>query len=166
MTSLPVRNRTRPTAIASVGALILTTLALTGASASAAEPPSRWGPTVTLSGTPVLGSPDVAAGPQGGINVAWGGDGDVRFRRMPPSSPWLGERSLGAGGSPRVGVDGKGNVTAVWFRQRRLMITEIVTARRPIGGTWSRPRIISQTGEDEQDGTGVRDLDLSVSPGG
>ena len=166
MTSLPTRNRTRPTAIASVGALILTTLSLVGPPASAAEPPSRWGSTVALSGTPVLSSPDVAVGPQGGINVAWGGDGDVRFRRMPPSSPWLGERGLGAGGSPRVGVDGRGNVTAVWFRQRRLMITEIVTARRPVGGTWSTPRIISRPGEDEQDGTGVRDVDLAVSPGG
>ncbi len=161
------RGPRRSTAGASVAVLVLTTVSVTGPPSSAAEPPSRWGATTTLSGSPVLSSPDVAVGPSGGINTAWGGGGeDVRFRRKPPSSGWLAVRSLGRGGSPSLGVDGKGDVTALWFRKRPGLITEIVTARRPVGGTWSAPRVISRVGEDEGDGTGVRDVDLSVSSGG
>ena len=166
MTTRRVRARNRATASASVGVLVLTTLSLTGPSVAAAEPPSSWGATVALSGTPVRSSPDVAVGPSGGINAAWGGDGDVRFRRRPPSSAWLGERGLGLGGSPSLGVDGNGNVTAVWFRTRPGLINEIVTARRPLSGSWSAPQVISRVGEFEDDGTGVRDVDLSVSSGG
>src|SRR6478735_2640022 len=150
MRSHRVRVPRRSTAGASAAVLVLATLSLTSPPGSVAEPPSGWGPPTTLSGSPVLSSPDVAVGPSGGINAAWGGGGeDVRFRRRPPSSGWLGVRSLGRGGSPSLGVDGEGTVTALWFRKRPGLIAEIVTARRPVGGTWSAPRVISRVGADE-----------------
>jgi hypothetical protein len=161
------RSRTRFTAGASVAVLALTGLVLTGPSGSAAEPPSSWGPSVAISGAGVLSSPDVAAGPSAAIDAAWGGPGaDVRYRHRPPGSAWLAEQPLGAGGSPSLGVDAKGTVTAVWFRRRAGMITEIVTRSRPASGSWGALRVLSRVGQDEQDGTGVRDVDLAVSSGG
>ena len=150
MVSHRTRGPRRSTAGASVAVLVLTTVSLTGPPGSAAEPPSRWGATTTLSGSPVLSSPTWPWALRGQSTPPRGGGEDVRFRRRPPSSGWLAVRSLGRGGSPSLGVDGKGDVTALWFRKRPGLITEIVTARRPVGGTWSAPRVISRVGETRE----------------
>jgi hypothetical protein len=64
-----------------------------------------------------------------------------------------------------VAVDSQGNATAVWagnvFRGRRLQSSQIQSATRPAGGSWSAPVSISKSGHRH-----VQDPQIAVSPQG
>jgi len=145
------------------------TLAAPGQPAAAAQ--VDWGPTQQVSLQQPLGPPDVAVGPRTGTAVVWTADGggfaDVRFRQRTPDGVWHRVRSLGRGGGPQVGMDGRGNAITVWHRTRPGRIPEIVTARRRVDGTWSARRVLSRTAPSRTDvDTATTDLHLAVSTGG
>src|SRR5215208_6697058 len=113
---------------------------------------------------------DVAADADGNAVAVWLAGGEVRSAYRPRGGPWGAPESLDPGvpvvaTQPRVTVQPNGQFVAVWFKDR--VDTEagypLRWARRPAGGGWSDPALITGIGccpgitalEANADGSGL-----------
>jgi hypothetical protein len=92
-----------------------------------------WSAATTLGG----GVSPVALAPDGRAVAVWEGlppiTGTIQASVRPPGGSWSAAVTLSSNaGTPLVGVDGQGNVIAVWAGS-----AGIQTASLPVGGTWT-----------------------------
>lgn len=130
-------------------AVLVTLTAPVGASAAG------WvGPAPLPGSGPDVGYEQVIVEADGDAYAAWtakdAGFSRVYVARRPvatgawqapePVSP-AGEEAVG----PRVGVDGAGNITAVWYRSPD---NAVFSSERPVSGTWSAPATLGTPGAE------------------
>ena len=157
------------TALAVGGTALLPPRA-TGSVAAAPE----WGPVTTLA--PTTRGESLAVAPDGAVTVVWATTGttpgQVVARHRPAGGSWGAAEVIGHGYAPRVTADETGDVTAVWLTQSRGRTDGVAAARRPAGGTWSRPTHLSRDREvpgyrpGSEDVFGATQLDLAAGAGG
>lgn len=136
----PVRSTRLVAGLAGVAAAALVA-GLPGDATAATD--ASWGPVVDLAHGAHLSRPDVAVAGDGTETVVWRAGSSVTSRQKRPSGTWSAPKTLGHGTQPQVGVDGAGTVTALWVRHLPGWGPQVMTARRPAGGRWSRPRAVS-----------------------
>lgn len=89
---------------------------------------------------------------------------DVQVRRLQASGGWSAPVTIGQGRSPRIVLDRSGNATAVWIKAG----FDLMSARQPAGGRWSKPRRISPLTPDPHRSVvvGIFEVDLAANADG
>lgn len=143
--SSPSAHRSVATGLALTlaGSLLGATPATPAALAAESAARAGWGPVTDLAASRSQSRPDVVVGPRGATTVLWRTQNAVVAVRRDPDGRWGAPRRLGNGTAPRLGVDGRGVVTAMWTRHLPDMGPQVMVARRPPGEPWSRPRALS-----------------------
>jgi hypothetical protein len=138
------------------------------AQVSSRRPGHAWSSPHNLSATGLTATAEeVAVAPDGRVTAAWveidAGQYTVQAAVGSPGGPWSTPKDLSAPGQaglgPRVAVAPDGTATVVWYRSDGANLV-IQAASHPVGGAWSSPQTISQSGRDSQ---GPR---LAVAPNG
>jgi hypothetical protein len=163
----------RPLTVAGAGlALVLSSTAVPARSVTSPDPSraERWGPVKTLARQAQAASIAVDSG--GTTTVVWATSVQptaIVVKQRPAGGPWGKRIVLGRGRDPHVVADRRGNVTVVWVTQRRDFSDGVAAARRPAGGTWTKPvrltHDVSNPGHVPGDslGFGASEPDVAVS---
>ena len=142
------RQLVRTVLVAAVAPTLLMSEALSAPAENVQRGGASWSPPVRVSGAPdrdrSVSSPLVTLAPEGDITVVWTRDGRLLSRTRQAGGSWGPVRSVGMGFPTGLDVDADGDVTVVWERFLRGDRSVLFTARRPDGGSWSRPHRLSR----------------------
>ncbi len=106
----------------------------------------NWGTPVTLSSSKTDNSSDpyVVMDANANATAVWVENGLIMASFLPVGKNWGAAQTLSGSGSssPKIGVDGSGNVTVIWLNSNSV----VNVATLPLNGSWSSSTTISSSG--------------------